>query len=82
MERKRFYRRNLPHYLPNDAPYFITFRLADTLPRTVIEERKRKALVGHDGLTFSELDRYLDQGHGPLWPGQAAIANIVKEALH
>lgn len=35
---KFFYRRNLPHYQPTQAKFFITFRLADSLPRVVIEE--------------------------------------------
>ncbi|HET6402882.1 MAG TPA: transposase [Candidatus Kapabacteria bacterium] len=82
MERKKFYRRDLPHFLPNDEPYFVTFRLADTLPRAVIEERARKALNGNDGMTFTELDGYLDKGLGPLWLKQPDIANTVKEALH
>ncbi len=82
MERKKFYRRDLPHFLPNDEPYFVTFRLADTLPRAVIEERARRALKEHDGMTFTQLDGYLGQGHGPLWLKEPAIAEIVKEALH
>jgi putative transposase len=31
-----FHRRNLPHFDPHDAPYFITFRLTDTLPKEVL----------------------------------------------
>ena len=34
----RFYRRNLPHWLVADRPYFVTLRLAGTLPRNVVEE--------------------------------------------
>ena len=82
MEKKTFYRRDLPHFHPNDAPYFITFRLADSLPRAVIEERKRNATKHPDGMSFSEMDGYLDAGHGPLWLGEPEIADIVKEALH
>jgi len=39
-EYKFFYRRNLPHYQPNQAKFFITFRLADSLPMHVLEELK------------------------------------------
>ncbi len=78
-ERKKYYHRNLPHYIPNDAPYFITFRLADTLPQSVREDRSRR---GQDGITFRELDAHLDRGHGPTWLRETAIAEIVKEALH
>jgi len=31
------YRRNLPHIHPEDTPIFITFRLADSLPREIVE---------------------------------------------
>ena len=37
-----FYRRNLPHWQPNGAEYFVTFRLAGSLPRTVIEKLKEQ----------------------------------------
>jgi putative transposase len=33
-----FYRRNLPHWIPSGAMYFITFRLTNSLPREVIRE--------------------------------------------
>jgi hypothetical protein len=32
MTEKHFYKRNLPHLYFNDGIYFITFRLADSLP--------------------------------------------------
>lgn len=34
---KNFYRRNLPHIQPKGATLFITFRLANSLPKEVIE---------------------------------------------
>jgi putative transposase len=37
-----FYRRNLPHWQPKGAEFFITFRLAGTLPKKVILELKEK----------------------------------------
>ena len=82
MERKTYYRRDLPHFHPNDAPYFITFRLADSLPQSILQERKQRVLKEQDPMSFSELDRHLDQGHGPLWLREPPIADIVKEALH
>lgn len=33
-----FYKRNLPHWQPEGAEYFITFRLAGSLPKEVIKE--------------------------------------------
>jgi putative transposase len=35
-EVKRFYRRNLPHYQPENATLFVTFRIAASLPREVV----------------------------------------------
>jgi hypothetical protein len=32
-----YYRRHLPHYQPSDATFFVTFRLAGSLPVAVIE---------------------------------------------
>lgn len=37
---KNFYRRNLPHIQPEGATIFITFRLANSLPREVVEKLK------------------------------------------
>lgn len=34
---KNFYRRNLPHIQPEGATLFITFRLANSLPKEVVE---------------------------------------------
>lgn len=45
---KTYYRRNLPHYQPSDATFFVTFRLARSLPIEVVarlrEEHKRAEL--------------------------------------
>ena len=35
------YRRHLPHFTPNDAPYYITARLTDSLPVSVLEKLQR-----------------------------------------
>ena len=37
---KPFYRRNLPHIQPEGATIFVTFRLANSLPKEVIERLK------------------------------------------
>lgn len=62
---KNFYRRNLPHIQPEGATLFITFRLANSLPKEVIErlkaqyeeaEKKIKLVTDRD-----ERERQLDQ---------------------
>jgi REP element-mobilizing transposase RayT len=37
-----FYRRNLPHWLPAGQMFFITFRLANSLPAHVLQELKEE----------------------------------------
>jgi hypothetical protein len=37
---KIYYRRHLPHYQPSDATFFVTFRLAGSLPAAVIEKMR------------------------------------------
>ena len=35
-----FYQRHLPHYQPNGYTYFVTFRLANSLPQNILEKIK------------------------------------------
>ncbi len=64
MESKTFYRRNLPHYHPEDAIFFVTFNLVNTLPQHVIaaleEERQRELtyLQRGDSATAFHQKRY------------------------
>jgi REP element-mobilizing transposase RayT len=50
-EHREFYRRHLPHWQPDEATLFVTFRLADSLPRAVIAalqeryEQEERALL-------------------------------------
>ena len=39
---KSFYRRNLPHIQPPGATFFVTFHLAGSLPRSVLQQWKRE----------------------------------------
>lgn len=42
IQRKLFYRRNLPHWQPAETDFFITYRLAGSLPVSKIIELKEK----------------------------------------
>jgi len=42
MSYREFYRRHLPHWQPEDAALFITFRLAGSLPQRVLDELKQE----------------------------------------
>ncbi len=57
-ETLRFTRRTLPHWLVADASYFVTLRLAGTLPKAVVEafQRDREA-VGESEDARHELAR-------------------------
>jgi len=76
----RRYRRNLPHWRQNGATYFVTFRLADSLPREALEklaEKRRewekkfatKPATDEPSMEFTrqlaaEEERWLDHGSG------------------
>lgn len=42
MQIKTFYRNNLPHFTPIGATFFVTFRLADALPQSILWKMKRE----------------------------------------
>ena len=39
-----YYRRNLPHYQPPSATFFVTFRLRGSLPKEVVEQLKEEQM--------------------------------------
>ena len=76
--RMSFRSRRLPHWQPEDAPLFITWRLHGTLPRNRFPPPGLSA--GH---AFVWLDRYLDQAKfGPTWLKRDDIAQTVLNCLH
>jgi len=91
------YRRKLPHWIQDGATYFITFRLADSLPVEKLHEleRFREAwLLAHGDARPDEVwqelhracmrrvDEWLDAGSGACWLRDPACAGIVSRALH
>lgn len=87
----------LPHWTDSGASYAVCFRLADSLPQSVVSkwQRERSALLAEAGNRelspgvqdrlrelFSErVERFLDNGHGACWLRQPAIALLVSDAL-
>jgi hypothetical protein len=54
---KEFYRRHLPHWQPQGAVFFVTFRLKNSLPHELIEslrEERERAKLARDNLPESE----------------------------
>ncbi len=66
------YRRNLPHYQPDGAALFITFRLHGTRPLS----------SGRDGRSFVVADRELEHApFGPSWLNQPQVAASVTATI-
>jgi REP element-mobilizing transposase RayT len=71
------YRRRLPHFQPEDARLFLTWRLWGSLP-----PQTEPVLYPSAGHAFVARDRALDgQSCGPLWLKEPRIADLVAEAI-
>ena len=72
------YRRKLPHFHPDGAYLFVTWRLWGSLPHQFLPAKP--AAPGH---AFVLVDRRLDRTtSGPVWLRDPAIASLVVETLH
>ncbi len=89
MSKKHFHRRNLPHLYFSEGIYFITFRLADSIPSSKILEIK--TAFGKEELkddeSFKRLlkkyDDLLDSGlYGNKHLANPKIAEICQHTLH
>jgi len=86
------YRRHLPHWQPAGATLFITFRLAGSLPHTVVatlqekREQEKRALSHASDVQGHRKQAYQDaldvSDSGPHWLADPQVASIVAEALH
>jgi REP element-mobilizing transposase RayT len=65
----------LPHFDSPEAVQFVTFRLVDSLPRTIAEALAKLA----DNL--AETDRKLDCSYGSCWLSQPMVAQSVENAI-
>jgi REP element-mobilizing transposase RayT len=71
------YRRRLPHFHPNEAYLFLTWRLWGSLPVKV--DVTAYPTPGH---AFLAHDRALEgRASGPLWLSDAQIADLVAQAI-
>src|SRR5881628_1566742 len=75
----------LPHFDGGELPQFITFRLHDALPKSVLprwrEELKLEKSADAESVMRRRVEAYLDQGHGSCFLKDFAIASIVQDAL-
>jgi putative transposase len=73
-----YYERNLPHWQPEGAALFVTWRLHGYLP-TVLT---REVLTLPPGKAFGVIDRELDEAKtGPHWLGDARVAQMVADSM-
>ncbi|MDB6126645.1 MAG: transposase [Verrucomicrobia bacterium] len=93
VETTHFHRRKLPHWEIRNGEYFVTTRLADSLPRSAVEKISllhheiASAPSGSDIVTnlqrryFRTLEKYLDAGTGECLLKRDNIAAIVEREL-
>ncbi|MGA2740019.1 MAG: transposase [Bryobacteraceae bacterium] len=73
-----YHERHLPHWQPEGAALFVTWRLYGSLPASVQTLKGASA-----GQRFVAFDRELDRAAtGPVWLADRRIAQCVAEALH
>ncbi|EDY19111.1 protein of unknown function DUF1568 [Chthoniobacter flavus Ellin428] len=86
----------LPHWQQNEATYFVTFRLADSVPAELLRqwEQEREAWIRWNPEPWSPkqereyrerfsitMEHWLDAGHGECLLRQPPLARIVGDAL-
>jgi REP-associated tyrosine transposase len=72
-----FYQRTLPHWHPEGAFLFVTWRLFGSLPQAAGNHT-----IVSPGRAFVLMDRQLDRaGFGPVWLRDARIARSIVEAF-
>ncbi len=80
-----FYRNNLPHFDPKDAPYFVTYRLHGSIPKSELgklAEQFRSAKTEADhAQAFGAYDAVLHR-NGPCHLQNDSIRRIVMDSLH
>ncbi len=89
-------RRKLPHWEKKNSTYFVTFRLADSIPASELTRMQEALQVWHqlhpkpsDYQTFQAFElefrdgpeKWMDQGHGACLLAHPELRNIVVNAL-
>lgn len=77
-------RRRLPHFDGSHVTQFVTFRLADSLPQTFLEEIRQELQSVKSNVEqekYERIQHYLDQGAGSCLLRNQSCAKIVQDAL-
>jgi putative transposase len=78
-----YYRRCLPHWLPDERAIFLTWRLYGSIPvaRATTLGRSANSKIS-DGEKFKRTERILDGNRfGPVWLKNVLIAQLVVESI-
>ena len=91
------YFRHLPHWRQEGATYFVTFRLADSLPKVKLDElagirrnwerlhpppRERQSLEALARQQTERIERWLDEGMGSCLLRKQSASALLAEAIH
>ena len=75
----------LPHFDGGSIPQTVTFRLADALPKVVLDRWENELATMPEARASVErrqrIEHYLDSGAGQCWLSQPEIAESVENAL-
>jgi len=75
----------LPHFDGGELAQFLTFRLHDALPQSVLvrwrEEQKLMNPGEAEAIMRRRVEAYLDQGHGSCYLKDPSVAGMVQDAL-
>jgi REP element-mobilizing transposase RayT len=75
-------RRALPHYERDNTIYFVTFRLADSLPVALLRRVREQLRDCHDDeRRRARLEKELDSHRARCWLRQGDVARLVVNAL-
>jgi putative transposase len=80
-----FYRNHLPHFDPGDAPYFVTYRLHGSVPKSEIQRLKQLYQQVTTDETHREFFRQFDNvldANGPYRLREEHVREIVSQSLH
>ena len=93
----RVYTRHLPHWRQAGATYFVTFRLADSIPKNRLDElkaikadwerrnpppRDKSVVEKLARMVFERVEHWLDQGMGSCVLKEERFAEQVDQSLH
>jgi REP element-mobilizing transposase RayT len=71
----------LPHFDGGEVVQFVTFRLKDSLPQSVVERWRRELAQDDDAALRRRVEAYLDEGHGVASLKQPQVASVVQNTL-